>query len=170
LAGWTKRALSRLADVFPSSDHKNRTIWIAYLPHARHVLALPHPSERNKEVEIKLLSKVGRCLESNGQYVEAEQMHRQTLELTRKMSGLEHPDTLTSMNDLALALSSQGKYIEAEQMHRQTLELDKKVLGPEHPDTLTSMSHLASALSRQGKYIEAEQMHQQTLELRKKAL
>ena len=77
-------------------------------------------------------------------------MHRQTLELRRKVSGPESPHTLTSMNDLALLLRRQGKYAEAEQMHRQTLELDKKVLGPEHPHTLTSMSNLASLLSSQG--------------------
>ena len=37
LAAWTKRTLSRLADVFPSGDHKNRAIWTIYLPHARYV-------------------------------------------------------------------------------------------------------------------------------------
>jgi tetratricopeptide (TPR) repeat protein len=82
--------------------------------------------------------------------------------------GPEHPDTLTSMNELCLALSRQGKYAEAAQMHRQTLELRKKVSGPEHPDTLTSMNNLALALSGQGKYEEAEQMHWQELELMKK--
>ena len=55
--------------------------------------------------------------------VEAEQMHRETLELKEKLLGREHPDTLGSMNNLAAVLSSQGKYSEAEQMHRQTLEL-----------------------------------------------
>jgi tetratricopeptide repeat protein len=57
-------------------------------------------------------------------------MHRQTLELDMKVSGPEHPDMLTSMNNLGSVLSSQGKYVEAEQMHRRTLELRRKVLGP----------------------------------------
>src|SRR5580700_2955164 len=83
-----------------------------------------------ERAEIQLLFKVGWCLQSNGQYVEAEQMHQQTLELRKKVSGPEHPHTLTSMHYLARAMSSQGKYAEAEQMHRQTLELDKKVSGP----------------------------------------
>jgi len=50
-------------------------------------------------------------------------MHRRTLELMETVLGREHPDTLTSMNNLALVLDSQGKYSEAEQMHRQTLKL-----------------------------------------------
>ena len=59
-------------------------------------------------------------------------MYQQTLELREKVLGKEHPDTLTSMNNLAV-LSSQGKYEEAEEMHRQALELREKVLGHEHP-------------------------------------
>jgi hypothetical protein len=85
-------------------------------------------------------------------------MHWQTLELSRKVLGPEHPDTLMSMIGLASALSRQGKHAKAEQMHRQTLELRRKVLGLEHPDTLTSMSELASALSSQSKHVEAERM------------
>ena len=40
------------------------------------------------------------------------------------MLGREHPDTLASMNNLAIVLDRQGKYSETEQMHRQTLELN----------------------------------------------
>jgi hypothetical protein len=48
-------------------------------------------------------------------------MHRRTLELRRKVSGPEHPRTLTSMNELAAVLS-QGRYADAERMCRQTLK------------------------------------------------
>jgi hypothetical protein len=48
------------------------------------------------------------------------------LELNKKVWRPEHPDTLTSMNNLGSVLSSQGKYVEAEQMHQQALELRKK--------------------------------------------
>ncbi|KAK5214567.1 hypothetical protein LTR72_012261 [Exophiala xenobiotica] len=54
-------------------------------------------------------------------YGEAEEMHRQTLDLREKVLGEEHQSTLGSMNNLALVLRQQGKYEEAEQMHRQTL-------------------------------------------------
>jgi hypothetical protein len=63
----------------------------------------------------------------------------QVLELRKKVLGPEHPDTLTSMANLALTYSSQGRWAEAEQLEAQVLELRKKVLGPEHPDTLMSM-------------------------------
>ncbi|KAI4599640.1 hypothetical protein KJ359_001737 [Pestalotiopsis sp. 9143b] len=82
----------------------------------------------------------------------------------------EHPSTLSSMNNLALALRSQGKYEEAEEMHRETLERKKSVLGPEHPDTLTSMNNLAHVLHSQGKYEEAEEIYQATMKLRTEVL
>jgi hypothetical protein len=40
----------------------------------------------------------------------------------------EHPDTLTSMNNLALVLENQGKYEAAEEMHWRALELREKML------------------------------------------
>jgi hypothetical protein len=81
------------------------------------------------------------------------------LELDKKVSGPEHPHTLTSMSEVATALSDQGNYHEAERLHWQVLELRTKVLGPEHPYTLTSVNNVAIALSDQGNYHEAERMH-----------
>jgi hypothetical protein len=62
------------------------------------------------------------------------------------MLGLEHPDTLTSINNLAGVLNRQGKYKEAKAMHRQTQAISKKMLGPKHPLRLTSISNLALVL------------------------
>src|SRR5882757_7950127 len=89
--------------------------------------------------------------------------YRQTLVFREKVLGKEHPETLTSMNNLALVLDSQGKYEAAEAMHRQTLATKEKVLGKQHPSTLTSMNNLALVLDSQGKYEAAEAMHRQTL-------
>ena len=91
-------------------------------------------------------------------YKEAEQMHRQALEGLKKVLGEEHPNTLDSMNSLAIVLNNQGKYEKAEQMHRQALEGSMKVLDKEHPDTLDRMNSLALVLDGQGKYEEAERI------------
>jgi Tetratricopeptide repeat len=49
---------------------------------------------------------------------QVEEMQLQALGLRGTVLGKEHPDTLTSMNNLALVLSQQGKYEQAEEMHR----------------------------------------------------
>jgi tetratricopeptide (TPR) repeat protein len=67
----------------------------------------------------------------------------------------EHPDTLMSINNLAVVLWNQGKYEQAKEIHRRVLRL-KKVLSKEHPDTLANMNNLAVVLEGQGKYEQAE--------------
>lgn len=42
----------------------------------------------------------------------------------------KHPNTLTSVNNLALVLASQSKYEDAESMHGQALRDQETVLGP----------------------------------------
>ncbi|RYP52482.1 hypothetical protein DL768_002309 [Monosporascus sp. mg162] len=93
-----------------------------------------------------------------------------TFEQRKEMLGRKHPDTLTSMHNLAVALQTQKKYGEAEVMYRQTIELREKVLGRKHPNTLASMNNLAFALQTQKKYGEAEVMYRQTIELREEVL
>ena len=47
-------------------------------------------------------------LERQGKYEEAEAMHRQALRGYEKVLGPEHPDTLTSVNNIGLVLERQG--------------------------------------------------------------
>ncbi|PXF55240.1 MAG: hypothetical protein C4B58_15175 [Deltaproteobacteria bacterium] len=82
--------------------------------------------------------------------------------------GTEHPDTLTSMNNLAALYQSQGRYSEAELLYKQALQLREKVLGKEHPNTLGSMNNLAALYRSQGRYSEAEPLYKQVLQLREK--
>jgi hypothetical protein len=44
-------------------------------------------------------------------------MHQQALEGKMKVLRQEHPDTLTSVNNLRLVLERQGRYNKAEAMH-----------------------------------------------------
>src|SRR5436305_1325941 len=73
------------------------------------------------------------------------EMFRQALGLRETVLGKEHPDTLRSMNNLAVVLSGQGKHEQAEEIYRQALGLRETVLGKENPDTLRSMNNLAQA-------------------------
>jgi len=82
-------------------------------------------------------------------------MHRRALK-GKKVLGVEHPDTLTSVSNLASLLQHQGKYEAAEEMNRRALEGYEKVLGAEHPHTLISVNNLASVLRDQGKYEDAK--------------
>ena len=113
---------------------------------------------------------VGNFLRGLGRWSDEYEIRAFHFQKMCESAGTKHPDTLTSINNLALVLSDLGKYEEAEEMHRQALRLCETVLGKEHPSTLTSMNNLALVLSDLGKYEEAEEMHRQTLGLRETVL
>ena len=60
------------------------------------------------------MNNLAEVLSIQGNYEEAERIHRQALALMERVLGKEHPDTLTSMSNLAEVLSRQSNYKEAE--------------------------------------------------------
>jgi tetratricopeptide (TPR) repeat protein len=141
----TQRAVTQLLQVFPNSDHSNRSKWGRLLPHAQY--ALSHSKKNDDEEGTNLAENCARALQNDGQYKRAEELYMQVIESRRRVLGSKHPNTLTSVSLLGLVLERQGKYEEAEAMHRRTLEVREKVLGREHPRTLTSVYYLAHLLA-----------------------
>jgi hypothetical protein len=68
-----------------------------------------------------------------------------TLTDSRRLLGAEHPNTLTSGNNLASAYRAAGRLDEAIPLFEQILTDRRRLLGAEHPDTLTSGNGLAHA-------------------------
>src|SRR5205814_395886 len=79
-------------------------------------------------------------------------LHAQVLEIRQRILGVEHPNTLISMNELGSTYLDQGKWKEAEVLHAQVLEMSQRIRGAEHPSTLTSMNNLGLTYSNQGKW------------------
>ena len=86
------------------------------------------------------------------------------------MLGEEHPDTLTSMNDLGEFLRAQGKLSEAERQTRAALDNRRRVLGEDDLDTLTSISNLGLVLHELGKLGEAERYEREAVEKSRRVL
>ncbi len=81
--------------------------------------------------------------------------------------GHDHPDTLTSMNDLAVSYAAAGQHERALKLREETLALRKAKLGPDHRDTLRSMDSLASSYYYTGQYQRGLKLHEETLALQK---
>lgn len=165
----TMMAVLRLAAIIPPGGHKGREEWSAYLPHAVHLLqseTLPH----NLDQVRVLFDNTAKCLYSNGQYAQAESVHRRSLQLRSQYLGPKHPDTLTTMACLAEALSHLGEFGEAEKLHSETLNARKEVLGEEHPDVMVSMQYLGQVHAGQGRFHDAEKLHRDAYNLRIKVL
>jgi hypothetical protein len=90
---------------------------------------------------------------------------------TRKTElGPEHPNTLTSMANLASTYQNQGRWMEAEKLEVQVMETSKTVLGPEHPDTLTNMWNLSHTWKKQGRDSHALELLEACVQLQRKQL
>ena len=133
-----------------------------------HVRALTE-SVDDKETAT-LLSWLGWYESERGAYGPAIAVRRRQLDAVRHLFGEEHPDALTSMNNLAVTLRNQGDLAGARALEDQALAVRRRVLGEEHPDTLTSMSNLAEALSSQGDLAGARKLQDQALAVRRRVL
>lgn len=102
-----------------------------------------------------------------GQWTEAEKLGLQVMEAKKQMLGIEHPDTLSTMHNLALTYLKQGRWSEAEDLQLQVIEARKQILGIEHPDTLSTMHTLASIYAEQERWSEAEELQLQVMEAEK---
>ncbi|MCB9833877.1 MAG: tetratricopeptide repeat protein [Planctomycetes bacterium] len=87
-----------------------------------------------------------------------------------RLQGPEHPDTLTSMNNLAQTLRAQGDLEGARGLEEAVLAARTRLQGPEHPDTLTSMNNLALTLQDQGDLEGARGLEEAVLAARTRLL
>src|SRR5436309_1468205 len=71
-------------------------------------------------------------LHQQGNYAQAVLLGKQALAIREKVLGLDHPDTATSLNNLAEVYSSMGEYAKALPLHQRALAIREKVLGPDH--------------------------------------
>lgn len=70
LAESTEKAINRLEQLFPDSDHKNRNIWRIYLTHVRCVLE-SELVRKDWDTRLKLIHRYAMCLYEDGRWNEA---------------------------------------------------------------------------------------------------
>ncbi|KAF2786639.1 hypothetical protein K505DRAFT_398427, partial [Melanomma pulvis-pyrius CBS 109.77] len=161
---WVGRAVVRLEHLVSYGGHEKTEIWTTYLSHAIYVAGLVGTVDSTARAS--LLDRVGECKISLKQCSAAEMTHRHALFMKEKVLGPEHPDTLMSMSNLAVALGGQGKYEEEEEeeeeesINRKTLVRREKVLGPEHPGTLRSVNRLARLHEKRLRYSESMALYE----------
>ena len=87
-----------------------------------------------------------------------------------RILGPDHPDTLSSRNNLGNAYWAAGRRDEAISLQELNLAARERILGPDHPDTLNSRNNLAIAYRDAGRIDEAITLHEQTLAARERIL
>jgi tetratricopeptide (TPR) repeat protein len=134
-AQWAERTVRAVAQSFPEVDYQTWTRCEPYIPHvllcAAHMerWSMTFPEARN------LLLQAGLYFYQRGQYREAEPLWKSLLAICERVLGPEHPETLSTVNNLAALYHVQGKYEQAAPLYQRALATLERVLGPEHPTT-----------------------------------
>ncbi len=136
----------------------------------RSAAAIPGKFDRQPTVEASIRQTIGKAYFDLGVYPEAQRQWERVVDLRRKVLGPDHPDTLTSMSDLADAYRVQSAYKQAEPLFSKVLETRRRVLGGENPATLSSMNELANLYLDQGRYAQAEPLLVKALEGQRRLL
>ena len=169
-AQWAERVVRAVAQSFPEVDYETWTRCERYIPHA--LICAAHIDRWSMTFweARNLLLEVGIYFYERGQYWEAEPLWKSVQAICEQVLGPEHPNTLSSLNTLAVLYADQGKYELAEPIYQRALEASERVLGPEHPDSLSSLNNLAGLYRNQGKFELAEPLYQRALEARERVL
>ena len=135
---------------------------------AVHEHAAPFSGEDGSDLTQAILRLRGRALwflnDLGDSAAQAIQVAEPLLADQERVLGPDHPDTLNSRNNLALAYQAAGRAAEAIGLHERTLADSERVLGPDHnPDTLASRNNLALAYWAAGRAAEAIGLHERTL-------
>ncbi|KAF8459221.1 hypothetical protein BDZ91DRAFT_852054 [Kalaharituber pfeilii] len=120
-------------------------------------------------------------IQDMGQYDKALEYYQRALVGREKALGTEHPDTLTTVNNIAAlfqdmgqhdkALDQQhcrfiqdmGQYDKALEYYQRALVGREKALGTEHPDTLTTVNNIAALFQDMGQHDKALEYFQRAL-------
>lgn len=98
----------------------------SYLPHANAVLRVDGTgSERERMGRATLLHCMPGYFMYQGRWEDAERFLRDAVQIRTAAFGVDHPSTLSSMNNLASTYRNQGRWEEAEKLEVEVVETHK---------------------------------------------
>ncbi|MDR0491809.1 MAG: tetratricopeptide repeat-containing protein, partial [Oscillospiraceae bacterium] len=116
-----------------------------------------------------ICSEAGTGLCRQGEFARALEWHEKAMAIRENVLGKEHPDTLSTYNEIAVVYKDQGRYAKALEWSDSVLSIREDVLGAEHPDTARTCNNIACIYSDQGEYETALVWHSKALAIFEKA-
>jgi len=113
----------------------------------------------------EVLSWLSVVLGSLGVRDEALRRAQESVELSRKHLGPNHPETARSLGALGMGLLDVQRLREAKKVLEEAVEAARKAYGPDQPDTAINLSYLAHVLQSLGEHDRAAQCFRESLEI-----
>ena len=105
-----------------------------------------------------------------GDFDGAIEILKDATEESGRLLGADHPDTLRSRNNLAIAYRAAGRLNDAIPLHEETLTALTQILGRNHTNALTSRNNLAFTYRAAGRLNDAIPLFEETLKARTQIL
>jgi Tfp pilus assembly protein PilF len=125
-----------MAAVYPEDGYYNPNSWSRCASLTPHLLTICETEETKSASEVKcaeLLNKSGSYFYGRSAYSPARPLFERALAINEKVLGPEHPDTATSLDNLAGVLHDRGELVGARSLLERALAIREKALGSEHP-------------------------------------
>jgi tetratricopeptide (TPR) repeat protein len=103
-------------------------------------------------------------------WTEAEDWADRCCKFATDYFGDRHPETATSLNNLAVLYKSMGQYERALPLYESALEIRRSELGDRHPSTAGSLNNLAELYQSMGQYERALPLYESALEINRSKL
>lgn len=120
--------------------------------------------------EARVRSMLGTTFQTLGDANAAAQQFAVARTLYEQHRGADHPDTLSTLNNLATSYRSMGRGQEALELDEAVAERRQAILGPEHPDTLKSLHNLANSYAALNRHEDALRLDRTVYERRRATL
>jgi CHAT domain-containing protein/tetratricopeptide (TPR) repeat protein len=111
------------------------------------------------------LMNAGLDCKSQTKYAAAESLHKEALEMNKRLNKGDHPKVYHSLNDLGVLYEAQGRYADAEPYFRDALETAVRLFKGDHPSVATALNNLGGLYNAQGRYRAAEALYRDALEM-----
>ena len=154
-AAWRQAAAAIIEQAIPADTAAPAT-WpacAALLPHAQAALPLNAPG----------MSRLACYLGRSGSYAAARDLQHQVAEARSRVSGPDHPETLTARADLAEWTGKAGDPAAARDLFAGLVPDCEEILGRDHPRTLTARSSLAEWTGEAGDWAAARDLFAELL-------
>lgn len=138
------------------------------LPHLHHLVQ--QSGKREDEEAIILSTNLGFYLQIVGAYSDALPLYERALAVRERVLGSDHPDTASSLNNLASLYRAQGAYERALPLYERALAVRERVLGSDHLSTASSLNNLAGLHRVQGAYERAFPLYERALTIYERVL
>ena len=159
---WSKRAMNTIAASFSiTANASNREYRRSMIPHIdaclQHQERLKNVPLREDHDTLAVSLKLSTIYSENGEWQKAEALQKHIIEVRTDQVGLEHPDTLDVMFELADGYWNLFRVPEALQLYKQIAEHSLRAYGDKDRRRLKAMDNLAKTLWLAGKRDEAQE-------------